>query len=245
MPGATAIRRQAVAAPALPSTGREPAQHGAADAAAAGPRRLQQRQAVGARERGAEHAGHPPLDQIARELGELAGHGLERGAFHLAELDGEHLQQVPVGVDGRGAPAVGRAHQPARHVEPDRALARPGARGGVDRHHARRVEDAGGQRGQVAQSPGSERPVLAQRRERVGRARRSRRRSCAGRCSPAGSPREARASAWRDGDAQHLERERLEQQRAAQQLLRPMVLLGEGIAGHEHDAARPGGASGG
>ena len=50
----------------------------------------------------------PALDQIAGELDELARHRVERGAFHLAQLDRENLQEVAVGVDGRRAAAIGR-----------------------------------------------------------------------------------------------------------------------------------------
>ena len=80
-------------------------------------------------------------------------HGLERGAFHLAKLDGQDLEQVAVGVDRRGAAALRRADQPPGHVEPDGPLARPGPGRGVDRDHARGVEDAGGQRGRDRAGP--------------------------------------------------------------------------------------------
>ena len=217
MPGATAIRRQAVAAPAAPSTGASQPSTARPTRPAAGPRRLQQRQAVGPRQRGAEHAGHPALDQVAGEPGELAGHGLEGGAFHLAQLDGEHLQQMAVGVHRGGAPAVGRAHEPARDVEPDGPLARPRAGRGVDRHHARGVEDAGGRARSgraVPRAPAPGTPA-ASRADRAGAAIGSpavmHAEPLPARCPPGA----ARSSAGDDRDAQHVERERLEQQRAA------------------------------
>ena len=168
MPGATAIRRQTEPPAAAPSTGREPAEQRAADPAPAGARRLEQGQPVGARHGRAQGGRHPPLDQVAGEAGELLAHRLERRALHLPQLDGEHLEQVAVRVDRRGAPPVGRAHQPARHVEADGPLARPRPGGGVHRHHARGVEQSGGEGGEVAQAPGSEAAVLPQGGEGVG-----------------------------------------------------------------------------
>ena len=206
-PACRGRRRRASTGASQPSTARPTRPRPVPGACSSG-------QPVGPRQRGAQHAGHPALDEVAGEPGELAGHGLQRGAFHLPQLDGEHLEQVAVGVHRGRSPAVGRAHQPARHVEADGSLARPGPRRRVDRHHARCVEDAAGERGQVAQPPRCQRAVLPQGGQRIGRRGDDSRRSC-GSVARCGSSRAGPSSAPSTTCPEQLEGERLEQERAA------------------------------
>src|SRR3972149_6889725 len=95
----------------------------------------------------------PPLQHVAGQLGQLLGDGGEGGAFHLPELDGQHLQQVAIRVGGGGAPAVGWGHQTPGDVEPDGPLVGVGAGRGVDGADARRVEDGAGHGRQGAGPP--------------------------------------------------------------------------------------------
>src|SRR3970040_1867794 len=105
-------------------------------------------------------AAPPPLQHVAGQLGQLLGDGGEGGAFHLPELDGQHLQQVAIRVGGGGAPAVGWGHQTPGDVEPDGPLVGVGAGRGVDGADARRVEDGAGHGRQVAEPPRGELPVF-------------------------------------------------------------------------------------
>src|SRR3990172_6974550 len=61
-----------------------------------------QGQAGRCRDAGAERGRDPPLQHVAGQLGQLLGDGGEGGAFHLPELDGQHLQQVAIRVGGGG-----------------------------------------------------------------------------------------------------------------------------------------------
>lgn len=146
---------------------REPSENRASHPSAAGARHLQETQSLGAREAGAEGDCRPALDEIAGQIGELAGDRFEGRAFHLAQLDRENLEEVAVGIDGRSPPTFRWTHETARHVKPDGALAglRPG--GGVDRNDSRCIQDAGGEGREITQPPGGECAVFAERGERV------------------------------------------------------------------------------
>jgi hypothetical protein len=148
---------------------REPSEDRASHPSPARARHLQQTQSLGAREARTEGHRYPALDEIAGQLRELACHRFESRAFHLAQLDRENLEQVAVGIDGRRPPPFGRAHETARHIEPDGALAglRPG--GGVDGNDSRCIQDAGGEGREITQPPRGEGAVFAERGERVRR----------------------------------------------------------------------------
>src|SRR5213080_4172446 len=87
----------------------------------------------------------------------------QRRPLHLPQLDPQKLEEMPVGICGRGTASFGRAHQPLGDVEPDRALAGLRPCGRIDRSDRGGIEDGPHERGEIAQVPRGEVAILPQR----------------------------------------------------------------------------------
>src|SRR5256885_966868 len=121
-----------------------------------------ERQLIRHRQRSAQGLSRPPLQHVARLVLHVLGDRREGRTLHLPQLDPQQLEEVTIGVGGGRAPSLVRAHQAFGHVEADGALARQGARGGVDRGDRRGVQDRPRQLRKVAEIPGREVAVFPQ-----------------------------------------------------------------------------------
>src|SRR5215203_4533910 len=132
------------------------------DSAPTSTRRAKQGEVLRWRKTRAECARGAAFDEIAGKSGEFLDHRFQGGAFHLSQLDGQHLQEMSVRIDRGGSPPIRWAHQPACYVEADRALTGSSPCRRVDRHYARSVQNTAGQGGEVAETPRREAAVLTQ-----------------------------------------------------------------------------------
>ena len=131
--------------------------------------RLERAQLLGRGHAGPQRGGDPAFEHVAGEAGEFAREGIERRAFHLAQLDAEHLQHVTVAIHRGRAPAFGRIHQALHHVEANGALGRPRARRDVDGDDTGCLEHGARERREIPKTPRRERVIGAQREERIAR----------------------------------------------------------------------------
>ena len=81
------------------------------------------------------------LEHVTRGDTQLVGDGRERGAFHLTKLDGEHLEQVSIGVRGCRTPTFRRVHQLPGDIEANGTLRGGCCRRGIDRTDGRGLEN--------------------------------------------------------------------------------------------------------
>src|SRR5438105_4489327 len=119
-------------------------------------------------QRGTQHLSAATFQDVSGLILHVLGDRRESRAFHLPQFDGEQLEKMAIRIRRGGPSTFGRAHEAARHVEPNGALARRRTGGGVDRRHGGRVQHGADNDGEIAEIPGRKVAVFSEDVERIG-----------------------------------------------------------------------------